>query len=286
MAEDEELEEGKKRDTAAGLYFSLGVLILVLIAAIVFAKWQSRGLDYTVQFKDAQGIGKGDKVTLSGMPIGEVRGVELKKDNEVLVQVRIQEAHADKIKQNSTALIANPTFPNVSGQKVVEVYNPAAQEAKPLKEGATVQGQDSLVSLKTWQIRQSLGRMGRDASDSARAVAEKLSEMAEELKDIPESPEVKAALEKMSELAEALGEKGKEGLAAFSREWDAMVEACGPLLAQWREKGAVKFREALDAAQAMWKDKGRDLRQRLAERLAPPAEKSPQGTPAAPGAAP
>ncbi|MCX7015901.1 MAG: MlaD family protein [Candidatus Sumerlaeota bacterium] len=275
---DDELEEGRRRHTALGLFLSLCVLALILGAVIGFAVWKSRGLNYTLQFKNAAGLGEGDKVTLSGIPIGEVRDVRLVGDKEVLVDVQVDEKYADRVKEGSTALIASPNFPNVSGQKEVEVYNPADETAKRLEDGATIQGQDSLVGLKAWQIKDKLKSAGEGASAAARSLADSVGNMVEELKDIPESPEVKDALEKLNALANDLSVKGKAQLGDLSKRWQDALNSLTPLAQQWSEKGRKSFNKALDAAKEAWQTQGRELRQRLAEKIAPPTSAPAEAT--------
>ena len=284
--QDDELEEGRRRHTALGLIVSLLVLALILGGVIGFAVWKSRGLSFTVQVKNADGLRDGDKVTLSGIPIGEVRDVRLAGDKQVLVDVRVDEAYADRVKEGATAMIASPSFPNVSGQKEVEVYNPGDEEAAPLQKGATIQGQDSLLALKAWQIKDKLTSAGEGASAAARSLADSVNGMVEELKSIPDSPEVKDAMEKLDQLANDLSTKGKAQLTDLSKRWQDALDSFGSLAQQWREKGREGFGKALDTAKEAWRTQGKELRQRLAEKIAPPSTPTPTAKPTAKPAAP
>ena len=56
------------------------------------------------------------------------------------------------ITSDCTAMIANPTgLINVSGTKVIRIYNGTKNDI-PLKDGAIIEGQNSWLELKTWQL--------------------------------------------------------------------------------------------------------------------------------------
>jgi ABC-type transporter Mla subunit MlaD len=278
---DNELEEARRRKAFTGLMLALAILALILIGVVLLARWQSRGLDFAIRFEDAKSLAAGGKVTLSGVPIGEVRSVTLVGEDEVLVGVRVEDQHAELVKEGATAVIASPTFPNVSGQKVVEIHNPLDPQSGPLAEGARIEGQDGLVAIKAWEIKQKLRGLGEGASGTVRSMAEKMSLLLEELKDIPESPEIEAALEKMSRLADDLAVKGKEGLAALGAEWEELRTLIGPLLVVLKEKSKDRAIQALAAALKLIESKTGPLRERLAAEPTPAATEA-QGDVVAP----
>lgn len=248
MAIDEEIEEGRRRSTSIGLFISLLILALIIGAIVGFATWKSRGLDYTLHFEDAKGLQAGDPVVLSGVQIGQVRKVTLMGEDDVRVAVHIDEEHRKKVLAGSTAVITSMSFPNMSGQKVVEIHNPADPDALPLEDDVDVAGQDGMFDLKAWQLEQRLSDMGEDLSAQSKVLAEKFSEMAEKLQEIPESPEMKEALEKLEEFSEDLETSSREKLADLSDDWEKWSKDLSPLIEEWKVRGKQKAWELLQQA--------------------------------------
>jgi len=144
MTIDSELRRGRRRHALAGLLFSLVLMALVLLAIVGLAVLKSGGTEFTIRFKDAKALGPGDKVVLDGFVVGEVKRVELAAPGQVDVGVRIDKKYASMVLQGATAMIASPSFPNVSGQRVVEIHNPADKNAPALASGS---------SIKAWSTR-------------------------------------------------------------------------------------------------------------------------------------
>lgn len=266
MSVDEEIEEGRRRKSFSGLLITLLILLLILGGLLLFARWQSRGLDYTLHFEDAKGLRAGDPVMLSGVQIGEVKGVELAGERDVRVKVRVDDEHAEKVLAGSTAVISNPAFPNVSGQKVVEIHNPAVAEEGALPEGAEITGREGLVDLKAWQIEQRLQNLGGELSEQSRSMAEKISVMAEEMKDIPESPEVREAIDKLDQMSRDLSERGRDTWDRLSDQWEDLSRDLSPILENWSRTGRDRARETLDRTRQSLEEASERARQRLEER--------------------
>ena len=65
--------------------------------------------------------------------------LKLDAPKKVYVKLKIQPEHREKVLANSTAYIADSTLVNVSGQKVVEVYN-SANGGGPMRQNARIRG--------------------------------------------------------------------------------------------------------------------------------------------------
>jgi hypothetical protein len=248
MSVDEEVEQAKERKAFTGLLFFLLIMLLAIVAAVAMAKWRSAGVLYLVDFKDARDLPKGAKVRLSGFPIGEVVRVQLTGEDEVLVTARIDDEYAEKVKQDSRAIIASPSLKDVSGRKVLDVYNGGDENSPPIKEETRVTGLENIVELKAWQLKQQFRDISKNASEAGRSFAQKMELVLDELKDIPESPEVKAALEKIAEIAALMKEKGGEEFEELGARWNELRETIAPTLEEWKIRGKEK---ALDAWQSL-----------------------------------
>lgn len=158
----------------AGIFFSVAVVAILILITVVLSTSRARGFEYTVVFEDGQGLQKGDPVQLNGVDIGVVRDVKLDRTGESIhVDLEIAREHREKIKTNSTAYIRDATFPNVSGQKVVEVIN-STEPSPPLPARSVVIGKDSIAEVKAWQFAEQVGTW----SEQLRGMVDDLSEAA------------------------------------------------------------------------------------------------------------
>lgn len=203
------------------LLFSVGVIVFI---AVVLGSAGSRDLRYTVVFDAGKDAKVGDRVQLNGVDVGQVQDVKLvRKGEAVEVRLKIAAEHKAKISAHSTAYIANSTTLNVSGQKVIEIYN-SSTAAAPMPPNAVVEGKDSLLELNAWRLKEkasewgdSLAKAGRDLRETARELGagarEALSEMTKE--NPAQAPEPAESAESAeAELKAGKPEPPKAGKAA------------------------------------------------------------------------
>jgi hypothetical protein len=156
----------------AGIVFSVAVIAILALIGVMLSTSRARGFEYTVVFKDGKGIRKGDRVRMSGVDIGLVRAVTLDRTGDAIhVQLEIDRDHREKIRTNSTAYIRDATFPNVSGQKIVEVIN-STEPSPPLAARSVVQGKENVAEIKAWQFRDQVGTW----TEQVRGIMENLSD--------------------------------------------------------------------------------------------------------------
>lgn len=221
----------------AGVVFALAVVALLGLIALMLGTSRARGFEYTVIFRDGKGLRKGDRVQMNGVDVGVVRGVELDREGtSIRVGLEIDREHHPKIQTNSTAYIGDPTFPNVSGQKIVEVVN-STKPSPPLPAKSVVMGKESLAELKAWQFSEQVGTwseqlrgMVKDLTDAAK------SGFARNGKEtVPSSPpeEEAPALEPGAEIATATPEE--------ETAWQPDLPASAPEETDHGAGGATRF---------------------------------------------
>jgi hypothetical protein len=158
----------------AGIIFSVAVIAILALIGVMLSTSRARGFEYTVVFKDGKGIRKGDRVQMSGVDIGAVRSVTLDRTGDSInLLLEIDRDHREKIRADSTAYIRDATFPNVSGQKIVEVIN-STQPSPPLEPRSVVMGKENIAEVKAWQFRDQVGTW----SEQVRGIMENLGESA------------------------------------------------------------------------------------------------------------
>jgi len=167
------------RERWAGVIFIAAAFAIILLIVFTLGSSSSRSLRFTALFSEGKGLKVGDKVHMSGVAIGEVDHIELSRSGDrVAVRVKITPEHREKVLANAIAYIADPTLPNVSGQKVVEIYN-GSTPSGPMQNQATIDGKDSIFELKAWQIGGQVEEWGKsmvNASEDLKKTTKKLAD--------------------------------------------------------------------------------------------------------------
>ncbi len=132
----------------------VGVFVIMGLAAaglITFLIGDQHGLfaskeTFYAAFSDVQGLGRGAVVRMGGVDIGSVSEVGYSddlKDTELRVELRIYAADVDRIREDTTASIANK---GLLGDKMLELSVGDPKLSPPLKPGSVIE------SVKTQDI--------------------------------------------------------------------------------------------------------------------------------------
>lgn len=87
-----ELDLSHRYEAQVGL-ITIVVLTTLILLALLLTGWRvggDRHVELLVRFPDASGLNGGDVVQTSGVPVGQVRGVELQPSGDVLVRLRLE----------------------------------------------------------------------------------------------------------------------------------------------------------------------------------------------------
>jgi phospholipid/cholesterol/gamma-HCH transport system substrate-binding protein len=111
------------------------IAIAIFVAGTMWLSGKSLGRRHVVkvQFQNATGLKRASPVTVSGVQVGRVEGIDLKQPGKVIISLSLRPDIQPKI--DASAQIASVTF---VGDYVVE-FNPG-KEAEPLPEGQVVLG--------------------------------------------------------------------------------------------------------------------------------------------------
>ncbi len=255
----------------AGAIFAAAAAGIVILIIIVLSAQASRGLRYNVVFGEGKGVQVGDRVRLNGIDIGEVDAVKLGGGGEnVTVRLKIAPEHREKILAGSTAYIASNTFPNVSGQMVVEIHN-GSEPSGVMKPGTMIQGKDSLLELKAWQLKgqvskwsEAMSQASKDFGEGAEKLTEgarkALEEMAEGVKkslqegaseeatppavtDSPTTPtaaptpDFRKMADQMADFMKDMGKSGGKKMDELAKQWDSLKKDLAPKLEEMKKNG-------------------------------------------------
>lgn len=125
-----------------GIFIFIGIVILaVIVFSIGNFYTVKRGYTLNVVFSFANGISIGAPVRYSGVEVGEVQNIEVyfdEKENRPLVKLLVWVSQNTWINENARA---NINTLGLLGEKYLEI-TPGTREARLLKNGETLRGQD------------------------------------------------------------------------------------------------------------------------------------------------
>lgn len=235
------------RERRIGVGLLAAAAFIILGVAAIFVSRESRALTYTVVFKDAKGLQPGDRVQMSGVNIGVVKWVELKtQPSQINVRLKIDPQYAQQVRLNSTAVIRDVSFPNVSGQRVVEVIN-ADEETPgpPLPKDSIVHGVGGPLDLQVWKMRGRFQGTGDALSRRLDTLSATAKELTEQVRQFAASPEVRDALQSLRAYMREMAVKGRAGAAYLQEQWPKVREKVAPVLRDLEAVGKKHVAEEL-----------------------------------------
>lgn len=248
-----------KKQTLVGLIFGFFVVLALLLAVGYWSNTQARSFRYVIMFNNAKNIQVGDRVVYRGVAIGEVKKFEFRGER-VAVTVQIEPEHSQRVQAGSTAIIADNAWPNVSGKKVVEIHNPE-DPGPPLEKGTIVEGKDSLLDLKAWQLGQKVDRWRRQANKTLDEVGQQIEQLRKETKEYVESPEFKSKVERLRELADELKTASKEKYESLRERYEKLRSDSEEQLTKLRDEGKNKGADLLERALSRYREALEGLRE-------------------------
>ena len=117
----EELREARvrRRSRRFPVVWIVPVVAVIVAVALVYDRLQEYGPTITIKFKDGSGVKVGrTEIHFRGVPIGEVRRVELSEDQQyVVVHVGLRQSASSVAKEGSKFWIVRPEvgLENISG---------------------------------------------------------------------------------------------------------------------------------------------------------------------------
>ena len=228
------------QERRVGLVLLIGCVLVVGVFAAIFIAREASSLYYTIVFKDAEGLQVGDPVQVNGVDIGVVKSVDLQTQPEPRIDVRVKvyPKHTEKVLADSTAIISAVSFPNVSGQKIVEIHNSGSDPpAEPMPEDAVINGMNSKAALLLWKGKKKLSGSPDGLKEKAKAMGSKLKKLKKDVGEIVQDPRVKELFTDLTDFLKQLRTKGAEKLDELMNRWPQIREKLDEVLKQLVEYG-------------------------------------------------
>jgi hypothetical protein len=165
-----EPQQSKKETELLMRISKAGILALTLLTAA--CSW--RDTTFTLVFHDADGLRQGQFLVLKGVRVGEVAATEL-ANGQAQVEARVYRKYVNAVCAESGFLIEKPGgFMDSSGDRQITV-TPGAERCTPIKAGAILQGQDSVLETAATTARDLAVTAWVKAKELADAAATELS---------------------------------------------------------------------------------------------------------------
>lgn len=200
----------------AGVLFIAIVACLLAMIVLILVSQANRSLLISATFSNSRGLDVGELVQMNGVAIGEVDAVNLSDDSKfVTVQLKIEPEHRTRVRKKSVAYIRNSTFPNVSGQRIVEIENSRVPSPQ-IESGDTIPGLDSTIEVESWKLREKVGEWSERVREAGAQMSETLRSEYADLKNRLGEPqpreaedaiEIAAAAEAPEEVAPPIAEE-------------------------------------------------------------------------------
>ncbi len=129
-----------KREKLAGLFLVLGFFLILGWAAMMGGGrgWFRSYNEYYALYSEGYGLAPGVKVRFLRTDVGLVTRLELTENNQVKVHLSILEEYADRVKSDSQAAIASPTF---IGSEYIDII-PGSLATEPVPNGGQIPAQE------------------------------------------------------------------------------------------------------------------------------------------------
>jgi len=172
--------------------------VLLFILLFVFIGCKESSLNIKVRYDQIRGLQEGDRVIFEKNQIGNVTTIFYSSDGHYLVDLTIKESFANVVTDNSKFFISRD-FHN-SREKAIEIIRTTGG-GTPLKNGAKVEGSTIHSAF--------FNKIGRDLEKGLGDLKKHFEQFFEDLKNIPESDEVKKLEKELERLAEEMKRSGK-----------------------------------------------------------------------------
>lgn len=132
---------------------ALAILMATVLSLSQDTHFWERRVSYSVHFARTNGLQEGGLVSLSGVPIGSVDGLEFPTDpvaHYIIVNLNVRSGFASRIRENTLASIGTI---GLLGDRYIEL-TPSLEDAPPLPAGSIIQSVDPI------DVESVLGRSG------------------------------------------------------------------------------------------------------------------------------
>lgn len=97
-------------EKVVAIFIIFAIIIVISLVVLLNSQkaWLKRKYTYTTEFKTANGLNEGMKITLQSIPIGRLTGYDLNVDNRISANLEIYSEYVDRIREDSVLVLSAP----------------------------------------------------------------------------------------------------------------------------------------------------------------------------------
>ena len=198
-------------------------IFLLLLISSVSSGCYAGDLNLKIRFDQTEGLRADDRIIFEKNHIGKVEAISYSEGGEYIAEVKIDKGFKKAVTENSRFFIIND--PSEKGRKAIEMIK-VAEGGAPLVKGAMIEGSTRFALL--------LSQMEEDFGKTMSELGRKINKLSDEVKQLPESEEIKNLEHYLNQLKEKMKKSGK----AFREKMQKEV-------LPWIQKEIEKLKERL-----------------------------------------
>lgn len=172
------------------------IVPLMMVLSVILGCY-SEDLNFKIRFVQTEGLRADDRVIFEKNQIGKVDAISYSEGGDYIADVKIDKGFTKAVTEHSRFFIIND--PSEKGRKAIEMIK-VAEGGLPLEKGDIIEGSTRFALL--------LSLMGEDLGKAMSDLSRKMNKLSDEIKQIPESREIKKLEYYLNELKEQMKKAG------------------------------------------------------------------------------
>ena len=164
-----------------------------LIISFVILGCYTKDLNLKIRFAQTEGLRADDRIIFEKNQIGKVDAISYSEGGDYIADVKIDNGFTKAVTEHSRFFIIND--PSEKGRKAIEMIK-VAEGGVPLEKGAIIEGATRFSLL--------LSLMEKDFGKAMSELSSKINKLSDEIKQIPESREIRKFENYLNELKEKM----------------------------------------------------------------------------------
>ncbi len=164
-----------------------------LIISFVILGCYTKDLNLKIRFAQTEGLRADDRIIFEKNQIGKVDAISYSEGGDYIADVKIDKGFTKAVTEHSRFFIIND--PSEKGRKAIEMIK-VAEGGVPLEKGAIIEGSTRFSLL--------LSLMEKDFGKAMSELSSKINKLSDEIKQIPESREIRKFENYLNELKEKM----------------------------------------------------------------------------------
>ena len=173
------------------------IFLLLIISSVILGCYAG-DLNLKIRFAQTEGLRANDRIIFEKNHIGKVDAISYSEGGDYIADVKIDKGFKKAVTEHSRFFIIND--PAEKGRKAIEMIKVAAGGV-PLVKGAMIEGSTRFSLL--------LGLMEEDLDKTMAELGRKINKVSDDIKQIPESIEIKKLEHYLNQLIEKMKKAGR-----------------------------------------------------------------------------